>query len=301
MVRSIAFQSEGALLRGLLYLPDVAHGPYPAIVMAHGTSATLKMVIDRYAEVFARAGFAALVYDHRNFGMSDGVPRQEINPWIQTRGYRDAISYLCALPEIDASRIAIWGHSYSGGEVIVLAAVDARIKAVVAQCPVCGSKAPASDVSGATFAAIVQTLLHGDVSGTPETTTGPIPAVSFDQVRHPSLLKPITAFRWYIEYGGRHGTHWVNDVTRVIPPTAAPFSPFLSAPHVRAPMLMMVAPEDEMVHCNYDVARAMFEAMPAVKEWHDIDGGHFGMLWYPGPLFDEATRVQADFLRRHLG
>jgi hypothetical protein len=63
---------------------------------------------------------------------------------------------------------------------------------------------------------------------------------------------------------------------------------------------MLAAPEDEMVHCNYAVARAAYEATPGAKQWHDVDGGHFGLLWYPGPLFDEAARVQVDFLLRYL-
>jgi uncharacterized protein len=300
MIQPVEFRSEGATLRGVLYLPDGYSAPRPAVVMAHGTTATIKMVIDRYAEAFAAAGFAALTYDHRNLGVSDGEPRQEINPWVQARGYKDAISYVSTRTEVDPSRIAVWGDSYSGTQAIVLAAIDSRVRAVLAQCPVCGSRAGAPDPSGAKFAAISRTLLEGDVSGTPETTTGPLPVVSFDQIRHASLLKPISAFRWFMEYGGRHGTRWVNDVTRVIPATPAPFSPALCAPHVLCPILMMVAPDDEMVHCNYDVARATYDAVPGAKEWHEIAGGHFGLLWYPGPIFDEAARVQVDFLVRHL-
>ena len=37
------------------------------------------MVADRYAEVLYSVGFAILLYDHRNFGMSGGEPRQQIN------------------------------------------------------------------------------------------------------------------------------------------------------------------------------------------------------------------------------
>lgn len=57
------------------------------MIMAHGFSATINgMTADRYAEVFHNTGFAVLLYDHRNFGISDGDPRQQINPWIQARG-----------------------------------------------------------------------------------------------------------------------------------------------------------------------------------------------------------------------
>ena len=48
--------------------------------MAYGFSATITgMVADNYAEAFYDAGFAVLLYAHRNFGISGGEPRQEIN------------------------------------------------------------------------------------------------------------------------------------------------------------------------------------------------------------------------------
>ena len=56
--------------------------------VTHGTSATLTMCLDRYAEVFCNAGLAVLLYDHRNFGLSGGEPRQLINPWLHARCYR---------------------------------------------------------------------------------------------------------------------------------------------------------------------------------------------------------------------
>ena len=51
------------------------------------------MYLDAYAERFAAAGLGALVFDNRNFGASDGEPRQEIDPWAQVRDYRHAITY----------------------------------------------------------------------------------------------------------------------------------------------------------------------------------------------------------------
>lgn len=70
------------------------------------------MVIDGYAEVFRRNGFAVLLYDHRNLGISGGEPRQEVNPWIQCRGYAHAIDHVETLGGVDAGRIALWGDSY---------------------------------------------------------------------------------------------------------------------------------------------------------------------------------------------
>lgn len=296
----IAFTSQGATLRGYLLTPAGAGPRLPAVIMSHGTSATIQMVAIEYARVFASSGLAVLIYDHRNFGSSDGEPRQEINPWIQCRGYLDALTFAAARLEVDPDRIALWGDSYSGGQVVVASACDSRAKVVVAQVPVFGQAPPPTAPSAETHERIKETLLGGDVTGTPDTTVGPIPVVSPDQLGTPSLLAPIQAFRWFIEYGGRPGSGWLNRATRVTPPTPVPYSPYLCAPFVQAQTLLMVAPQDEMVGANYDVARRAFELMPAVKRWHDIDGGHFGLLYHPGDRFDEAASVQSSFLRSQL-
>lgn len=296
MIKEVEFASEGAVLRGLLWLPETPARRPPVVIMAHGTSATVSMVADKYAETFARAGLAVLLYDHRNLGRSGGEPRQEINPWIQCRGYRDAINFAETLDDVDPRRIALWGVSYSGGQVAVVGAIDPRVRTIVALCPVLGAEMPPVQPSPANFDIVRDTLLRGDVRGSPEVTTGPMPVVSFDQAGTPSLLKPIQAFRWFIDYGGRAGTHWINSVTRVTPATPLPFHPVLCAPFVKAPTLLIVAPQDEMVHANYSVARRAYDLMAGPKQWHDIAGGHFGLLYYPSALFDEASQVQTEFL-----
>jgi dienelactone hydrolase len=91
--------------------------------------------LDRFARVFADAGFVVLVHDHRGFGVSDGWPRFDIDPWRQIVDWRFAISYLQSQPGVDAGRIGLWGTSYAGGHALVLGATDRRLKAVVAQVP----------------------------------------------------------------------------------------------------------------------------------------------------------------------
>ena len=110
--------------------------------MTHGTNATITMALDHYAEVFCSAGLAVLLYDHRNFGRSGGEPRQEINPWIQARGYRDAANYLLTRSDVDADRIGAWGDSYSGMIALVVAALEPRFSAVAVHCPTCGVEKP---------------------------------------------------------------------------------------------------------------------------------------------------------------
>jgi uncharacterized protein len=296
MYQVVEFPSEGATLRGRLYLhQNGSGGPKPVVIMTHGTSATITMCIDRYAEVIHQAGFAVLLYDHPNFGLSGGEPRCQINPWLQVRGYRAAIDFVSGLPGVDASRIAVWGDSFSAGQVLVVGACDDRVRAIVSQTTACGPNKPPPDPDAKLFAGIKQLYSEGDIS-TPDTITGPLPVVSFDQHHIPSLLTPISAYRWFIEYGGRHGSRWENWVMRMIPKTPVPYHPSLCAPHLRVPTLAMIAPDDEMAGASPEVSRAAYETIPGPKRLIELEGGHFGLLFYPGELFDRYAQEQREFL-----
>jgi fermentation-respiration switch protein FrsA (DUF1100 family) len=71
--------------------------------------------LDAFAERFARAGLAALVFDYRHFGDSQGEPRQLLDIGRQLADWRAAIGYARTVDGIDPARIALWGSSFSGG------------------------------------------------------------------------------------------------------------------------------------------------------------------------------------------
>ena len=163
MRRDIEFNTEdGVTLRGWLYLPDDASEPVATVVMAHGFSALKENYLDRYAEVYAVSGLGALVFDNRNFGASDGEPRQEIDPWQQIRDYRDAITYASGLDEVDGGRIGVWGSSYSGAHVLVLGAIDGRVKCVASQVPLISGHSNARRLIRADVIATVKGMFEAD-------------------------------------------------------------------------------------------------------------------------------------------
>jgi uncharacterized protein len=131
----VEFQSEGTTCRGWLYRPEGA-GPFPAVALAGGWCYVRELVMPYYAEAFAAAGIAALVFDYRNLGVSDGDLRQHLDPWAQVRDYRNALSFLERHDEVDADRLGVWGISYSGGHALILGATDPRVKCLVSQIPV---------------------------------------------------------------------------------------------------------------------------------------------------------------------
>ena len=94
------------------------------------------MGLDSYAEYFtAHIPLTALVFDNRCLGASDGTPRYEIIPGLQMSDLQDAITYVQTLDEVDPGKIALWGASYAGGNVMQVAAFDRRVKAVLALVP----------------------------------------------------------------------------------------------------------------------------------------------------------------------
>ena len=133
--RDVEFEVDGGdRLRGWLFIPENTAARHPAISMAHGYAAVKEHGLERFARAFAEAGFVVLVHDHRNFGSSDGAIRHDIDPWRQIVDWRRAISFFESLPEVDPERIGVWGTSYAGGHVLVLAATDAGSEPLSRRC-----------------------------------------------------------------------------------------------------------------------------------------------------------------------
>lgn len=128
--------ADGVTLRGWFYTPESKADQLPCLVMSHGFSALKEMDLDTFAEYFiSKLAITCLVFDNRSFGSSDGEPRHEIIPSVQTSDISDAITYAQTHPSVNPDKVGIWGSSYSGGNVLWTGAVDRRVKAVLSQVP----------------------------------------------------------------------------------------------------------------------------------------------------------------------
>jgi pimeloyl-ACP methyl ester carboxylesterase len=103
--------------------------------MAHGFGAVRSAGLEAFAQRFARAGVAALLFDYRHFGTSPGTPRGLIDIGKQRDDYRAAITYAAARRDIDPDRIALWGTSLSGGHVLTIAARHPNIAGAIMMNP----------------------------------------------------------------------------------------------------------------------------------------------------------------------
>ena len=132
--RDVRFRSGGDDVAGWLYRPAL-DGASPCVVLAHGFGALKEARLDAYAERFADAGLAALVFDYRHLGASGGEPRNLLDIPRQHEDWRAAIAHARGLDGVDPNRIALWGSSFSGGHVMAVGAGDRRVAAIVAQVP----------------------------------------------------------------------------------------------------------------------------------------------------------------------
>lgn len=115
---------------GWLFEPPRAN--QSVVIMAPGLTGTKDGLLEPFAWEFVRAGWAVLLFDFRSCGGSEGEPRHWIDPLRQIEDYESALDWAAAR----YSRVILWGSSFSGGEVISVAAKHpGRVHGVIAQVP----------------------------------------------------------------------------------------------------------------------------------------------------------------------
>jgi dipeptidyl aminopeptidase/acylaminoacyl peptidase len=134
--RQVEFFSGGDRVRGCWRTPDESGGRLRTIVQGPGwlglKDANLYV---RYHEALTGAGYGVLVFDYRGFGDSEG-PR-ELSPSSQLQDLLSAVTYLTTRDDVDADAIGVFGTGGTGGgNAVLLAAADPRVRAAVSQVPV---------------------------------------------------------------------------------------------------------------------------------------------------------------------
>ncbi|HYY79092.1 MAG TPA: alpha/beta hydrolase [Actinomycetes bacterium] len=297
MRQDIEFDAEGVTLRGWLYLPDDATGPVPTVVMAHGFSAVKEMFLDSFAEAFAAGGLGALAFDNRNFGASDGEPRQEIDPWQQVRDYRHAITWAQARPEVDAARIGVWGSSYSGGHALVLGAIDQRVKCVACQVPLVSGFRNIQRLVRQDFLAPNRAAFDQDRAaryrGEPPAM---VPVVDPDPLAVSALPTP-DSWQWFSEAGKTIAPAWRNEVTLRTVEMLMEYEPEAYLERISpTPLLMVVAALDHLTPC--DLALEAYQRAREPKRLVLLPGAHFDAYVKD---FEAASGAARDWFRQHLG
>lgn len=160
------FTRAGDRLAGTLYLPP--DGPAGIVVTTGPLTSVKEQATGAYAEAFARRGFAALAFDHRTFGESQGTPRQLEDPLGKVADIGAAVSALQADRRLAGLPVVAAGICAGGGYMARAVADDPRIRAFAGIAGVYpGAAAPNPAVTGRGRAARQRRLDTGAVETIP--------------------------------------------------------------------------------------------------------------------------------------
>lgn len=281
--RDTTFRVAGDSCAAWIYPAKGGAAEAPIVVMAHGLSGTRRDSLGPFAERFAAAGIAALVFDHRGFGDSDGEP-DLFHPARQLDDWRAAIGFARSLPRIDPTRVATFGSSMGGGNALAAAADDRGVAAAVSQVPFLDLWRQAHRSSPQVMARMLLAAIFGRH----------LPAVG-----QPGEAAFINAPGG--EAGWRHvvaigeDSRWRNRVSaRWL--LGRPYRPARLAANLRCPWLLCVGEADRVARPGPAIAAARRAPFGELRTYPGVD--HFDV--YDGPQHEAVVADEIAFLRRHL-
>jgi dienelactone hydrolase len=285
------FNSGRDRISAWLYRPAIT-GDVPLLVMAHGLGAVRTMRLDAYAERFSAAGYACLVFDYRNFGDSEGAPRQLLDIRMQLQDWTVAVAYARTLAGIDHDRIGLWGTSFSGGHVIATAARLPGIAAVVAQCPFTDGVTSLGTVNPL-ISARITALATRDLIGARLGRT-PVRVPTVGRPGTVALMTAPDAYSGFLKLVP-DGAQLRNEVAARIAVKILPYRPGRLAAQVPCPILFCVCESDSVAPSGPTRRYAATAPRGEVKLYPE---GHFDI--YVGDAFERVIADQLDFLDKHL-
>lgn len=298
-INEVAFESHGTRIRAGHYLPASdalrnARG-VPCVVMAHGLGGTRAAGLDPFAQRFAEAGLHVLVFDYRGFGKSEGEPRQVVSVKAQLEDWAAAIAYARRLPDVDGSRIATWGSSFSGAHSVAAAVADGKIAAV-------SSQGAMMDGLASLFNLIRQcgpvAALRLSAYGLADAVRGALGQgrVTLPVVGQPGSAAALTTPDSEPGYTRITPPEWKNEISTSWALTLATYRPNTMTPRLPCPALFCIATADVVVppSAMEDGARRA----PDKVEVKRYPVGHFDI--YVPPAFNEVVRDQTEFFVRVL-
>jgi pimeloyl-ACP methyl ester carboxylesterase len=279
----LQFVSDGDHCAAWLYPTSADSGPAPVVVMAHGLTGTRRDRLGPFAERFAAAGAAALVFDYRGFGDSGGEPdlfevERQMNDW------RAAIAFTRSLAGIDPERVVTFGSSLGGGHALAAAAEDPSVAAAISQVPFLDSDSQ-------------RYRGHPDASATMMAVAadgGFLPAVG--QPDEAAFIRaPGAEAGWRRVVANGERSRWRNRVSAAWL-SGPPFSPIRHADTLHCPWLVCVAENDRVAAPGPAIDAARRAPHGELRIYPGVD--HFDI--YDGPEHEAVVNDQLDFLHRHV-
>ena len=285
MRNDVSFDVAGDGCAAWMYEPDDTGSidMRPIIVMAHGLSGTRRDRLGTFAERFAEHGCLALVFDHRGFGDSDGVP-DLFEPARQLEDWKRAIGFARRWPGADPKRVVTFGSSMGGGNALAAGALDGEVAAVISQVPFLDVVRQAYRARPDVRARMLLAAARGDY----------LPAVG--QPHEAAFINaPGSEAGWRHVVAIGEDSRWRNRVSsRWL--LGRPYNPGRHAKRLHCPWLVCVGGADQVAHPGAAIAAARRAPHGELRLYPGVD--HFDI--YDGPEHDAVVADQLEFLDRHV-
>ncbi len=292
-VEPLYVKSDKDVLAADFYHPLAIEKP-PVIIMAHGLAGLRQFKLVQYAQRFAQAGYAVVLFDYRFWGGSTGRPRELVSIKHQLHDWRTMIEHISARKSVDRDRMVLWGTALSGGYVLELAAaLKNKIRAVMVQVPFVDG-AEAAKLYPLQLLPKALKLSSQDYMGA-KVALEPkrLPVVSPDQF---SLLQGEDNYRGYLSIV-HPDYYWSGEIPARALFQLVRYRPITQVAHITVPVLFLAAQQDSL--CPIEVSRACATQIAPLVQYHEWEMQHFDI--YHDDYFEKAVTTQIAFLHQHIG
>jgi pimeloyl-ACP methyl ester carboxylesterase len=295
-VDDVTFRSDGVACSAWHFhgRDDGLAGPggRPVLVMGHGFGGTKDAGLRPFAERISAAGVDVLAFDYRGFGASGGEPRQTISIKRQMQDYHAAVDTARSLPGVDGSRVAIWGTSLSGGQVIGVAADRADVAAVIAMTPLTSGLAASRASAGSRGVSTALRWMALGLASRISVARGGQPKL-MPLVSRPGEPGALALDGAYESYTSMSGPTWRNEVDAAVGFELGSIRTTSAAKRLSSRLLVQIADFDRYVPADSVVKTAVH----ARAEVHHYPCDHFD-VWPGHDWFEKVVGDQVAFLTR---
>ena len=263
------------------------------IIMAHGFAALRQFKLIHYAQRFAQAGYAVILFDYRYWGGSTGQPRELISIKSQLDDWKTIIGYVAAKKNIDNRKIVLWGTALSGGYVLTLASELKNIQAVMVQIPFVDGAETAKRYPIQHLPKALKLSSQDYMGSKVGMTAKTLPVV------HPFSLSFMSTKDCYQGFMSivNPDYFWSGEVPARVFFNLMRFRPIQIVRNITLPVLFIAAKNDSLV--PIESSRETATNIAPFVRYHEWDMAHFDI--YHGEWLEKAISTQLEFLHQNIG
>lgn len=274
------------------YIPKT-NNKSAVIIMAHGFAGLRQFKLIQYAQRFAQAGYAVILFDYRYWGGSTGKPREMISINSQLEDWKTMIQYASTCKFIDNRRIVLWGTSLSGGYALSLASELKNIQAIMVQIPYVDGAETAKLYPLQRYPQALK-LSSQDYMGS-KMGLNPKRLPVIDQYKL-CFMPTADSYYGYLSIVNPD-YYWSGEVPARVFFNLMRYRPIQLVRQINIPVLFIAAQHDSLI--PIESSREAATNIAPFVSYHEWDMKHFDI--YHGSWFEKAVTTQLEFLHQHIG